>query len=154
MKNHHPSGRMRQNIEGRSKTAETPDHSPDLAFSISLPWRAGKFVAADRPHDASARLLEQGVKSTAAKCAATVATIAVAPPVTSLLVPRFSVGKVAIEGEGVDSVSGDVEGAVRTSKSGRRFSSGLKTHQTWGDINAAFRPWAKNFRQEDETDES
>jgi hypothetical protein len=37
--------------------------------------------------------------------------------------------------------------AFMTSKSGRRFFSGLKAFQKWGDIDAAFRRWAKNFRQ-------
>jgi hypothetical protein len=44
----------------------------------------------------------------------------------------------------VDSASGELEMAFTTSKSGRRFFSGLKK---WGDIDAAFRSWAKNFRQ-------
>ena len=94
------------------------------------------------------------VKNAAVKGAATAASVAVAPG-ASLLVPRFSVGKVAIEGEVIDSVSGEVEGAFMSSKSGRRFFSGLKAYQTWGDINAAFRSWAKSFRQElDEMHES
>jgi hypothetical protein len=46
----------------------------------------------------------------------------------------------------VDSASGEVEMAFMTSKSGRRFFSGLKTFQKWGDIDADFPPWAKNFR--------
>jgi hypothetical protein len=86
-------------------------------------------------------------KNAAVKGAATAASVAVAPG-ASLLVPRLSVGKVAIEGEMVDSVSGEVEAAFMTSKSGRRFFSGLKAYQSWGDINAAFRSWAKSFRQE------
>jgi hypothetical protein len=95
-----------------------------------------------------------GKKNAAVKGAATAASVAVAPG-ASLLVPRFSVGKVAIEGEMVDSVSGEVEAAFMTSKSGRRFFSGLKAYQSWGDINAAFRSWAKNFREElDEAHES
>jgi Protein of unknown function (DUF3313) len=88
-----------------------------------------------------------GAKTNAAiKGAATGASVMFAPG-ASLLVPRFSVGKVSIEGEMVDSVSGDEEVAFMTSKSGRRYFSGLKAYQTWGDINAAFRSWAKNFRQ-------
>ncbi len=68
-------------------------------------------------------------------------------PGVSELVPRLKVGKVSIEGEMVDSVSGEVEMAFMTSKSGRRFFSGLKAFQKWGDIDAAFRFWAKNFRE-------
>ena len=94
------------------------------------------------------------VKNAAVKGAATAASVAAAPG-ASLLVPRFSVGKVSIEGEVVDSESGEVVGSFMTSKSGRRFFSGLKAYQSWGDINAAFRSWAKEFRQEvDEQHES
>jgi hypothetical protein len=75
-----------------------------------------------------------------------VATHGVAPG-AGLLVPRLKVGRVSIEGEMVDSASGQVEMAFMTSKSGRRFFSGLKAFQKWGDIDAAFRFWAKNFRQ-------
>jgi len=88
-----------------------------------------------------------GAKENAAlKGAETVATHAVAPGV-SLLIPRVSIGKVSIEGEMVDSVSGDVLVAFESSKSGRRFFSGLKAYEKWGDIDAAFRNWAKNFRE-------
>jgi Protein of unknown function (DUF3313) len=74
------------------------------------------------------------------------ATLA-APPGTSLIVPRLSVGKVSIEGELVDSVSGQVKVEFMSSKRGGRFFSGLKAFQKWGDIDAAFRAWAKNFRE-------
>ncbi len=56
-------------------------------------------------------------------------------------------GRVSIEGEMVDSVSREVDMAFMTSKSGRRFFSGLKAFQRWGDIDAAFRAWAKNFHK-------
>ena len=75
-----------------------------------------------------------------------VATHAIAPGAGEV-VPRLKVGKVSIEGDMVDSASGEVEMAFMTSKSGRRFFSGLKAFQKWGDIDAAFRSWAKNFRQ-------
>ena len=74
------------------------------------------------------------------------ATHAVAPGV-SLLIPRVSVGKVSIEGELVDSVTGDVLVAFESSKSGRRFFSGLRAYEKWGDIDAAFRAWAKSLRE-------
>ncbi len=77
---------------------------------------------------------------------AVAAHVAVPVPGASELVPRLKVGRVSIEGEMVDS-SGQVEMAFMTSKSGRRFFSGLKAFQKWGDIDAAFRGWAKNFRQ-------
>jgi len=78
---------------------------------------------------------------------AVAAHVAVPVPGASELVPRLKVGRVSIEGEMVDSQSGQVEMAFMTSKSGRRFFSGLKAFQKWGDIDAAFRGWAKNFRQ-------
>jgi hypothetical protein len=87
-----------------------------------------------------------GEENAALKGAEVAATHAVAPGV-ALLVPRLSVGKVAIEGEMVDSVSGEVLVAFMTSKSGRRYFSGLKAYEKWGDIDAAFRAWAKNFRE-------
>lgn len=71
---------------------------------------------------------------------------AATPPGTGLLLPRLSVGRVSIEGEMVDSESGEVEMAFMTAKSGRRFFSGLKAFEKWGDIDAAFKGWAKNFR--------
>ncbi len=78
---------------------------------------------------------------------AVAAHVAVPVPGASELVPRLKVGRVSIEGEMVDSQSGQVEMAFMTSKSGRRFFSGLKAFQKWGDIDAAFRGWARNFRQ-------
>ena len=76
-----------------------------------------------------------------------VAAHAVVPvPGASMVVPRLKVGRVSIEGQMMDSTSGEVEMAFMTSKSGRRFFSGLKAFQKWGDIDAAFRSWAKNFR--------
>jgi hypothetical protein len=87
-----------------------------------------------------------GTKNAAVKGAATAASVAFAPG-ASLLVPRVSVGKVSIEGEILDSASGQVQVDFMTSKTGRRYFSGLKQFQTWGDINAAFQSWAKNFCQ-------
>jgi hypothetical protein len=86
-----------------------------------------------------------GGKNTAVKGAATAATMGVASG-ASLLVPRLSVGKVNIEGEILDSVSGDRLVAFVTGKSGRRWFSGLNTVKKWGDVEAAFRSWAKGFR--------
>lgn len=75
-----------------------------------------------------------------------VATHALAPGV-GMLIPRLKVGKAAVEGEMVDSQSGQVEMAFMTSKSGRRVFSGLKAFEKWGDIDAAFKAWAKSFRE-------
>jgi len=86
------------------------------------------------------------VNAVAAGTEAVAAHVLVPVPGASELLPRLNVGKVSIEGEMVDSASGDVEMAFMTSKSGRRFFSGLKAFQKWGDIDAAFRSWAKNFR--------
>jgi hypothetical protein len=86
-----------------------------------------------------------GKKNAALKGATTTASLTVAPG-ASLVVPRLSVGKVAIEGEILDSTSAQVQVSFMTSKAGRRYFSGLKQYQTWGDINAAFKSWAKGFR--------
>ena len=37
--------------------------------------------------------------------------------------------------------------AVVTSKQGRRFFSGLRGMKKWGDVEAAFKQWAKAFRE-------
>ena len=87
-----------------------------------------------------------GKKNAAVKGAATAATVGVAPG-ASLLVPRLSVGRVGIEGEMLDSTSGERMVAFVTSKGGRRWFSGLNSFKKWGDIEAAFRSWAKNFRE-------
>src|SRR5579872_105009 len=87
-----------------------------------------------------------GKKNAALKAGATAASVAVAPG-ASLLVPRLSVGRVEIEGEMLDSVSGERMAAFVTGKGGRRWFSGLNAYKKWGDINAAFRSWAKNFRK-------
>jgi hypothetical protein len=87
-----------------------------------------------------------GKKNAAVKGAATAATVGVAPG-ASLLVPRLSVGKIGIEGEMLDSTSGERMVAFVTSKGGRRWFSGLNSFKKWGDIEAAFRSWAKNFRE-------
>jgi len=87
-----------------------------------------------------------GKENAGIKGAEVAATHAVAPG-ASLLIPRLSVGKVAIEGEIVDSTSGDVVVAFMTSKSGRRYFSGLKAYEKWGDIDAAFKAWAKNLHE-------
>lgn len=87
-----------------------------------------------------------GKENATLKGAETAATHAVAPG-ASLLVPRISVGHVSIEGEMVDSGSGELMVAFMSSKSGKRYFSGLKAYEKWGDIDAAFRAWAKNFRE-------
>jgi len=77
-----------------------------------------------------------------------VAAHAIVPvPGASELIPRLKVGKVSIEGEMVDSESGETEMAFMTAKSGRRFFSGTRAFRKWADIDAAFRGWAKNFRK-------
>jgi hypothetical protein len=85
-------------------------------------------------------------KNMAATATTDIALYGATPPGTTMLVPRLTVGSVSIEGQMQDSQSGEVEMAFMTSKSGRRFFSGLKAYQKWGDIDAAFKGWAKNFR--------
>lgn len=88
-----------------------------------------------------------GGKKNAAVTGATTAASVATVPGASLAVPRLSVGKVSIEGEMVDSVSGERLVAFVTSKGGRRWFSGFNAFKKWGDIEAAFRSWAKDFRQ-------
>jgi hypothetical protein len=88
-----------------------------------------------------------GKKNMAVTGGVDVALYGTTPPGTTMLMPRLSVGSVSIEGEMVDSQSGELEMAFMTSKSGRRFFSGLKAYEKWGDIDAAFKGWAKNFRK-------
>jgi hypothetical protein len=69
------------------------------------------------------------------------------PGWTRLLIPWLIVGKVSIEGEMIDPLPGDVMVAFMSSKGGRRYFGGLKAYEKWGDIDAAFQSWAKNFRE-------
>jgi len=95
-----------------------------------------------------------GKKNAALKAGATAASLAVAPG-ASLAVPRLSVGRVEIEGEMLDSVSGERIAAFVTRKGGRRWFSGLNAYKKWGDIQSAFRSWAKDFRKRlDQANES
>jgi hypothetical protein len=87
-----------------------------------------------------------GKKNAALKAGTTAASVTVAPGV-GLLVPRLSVGKIGVEGEMIDSVSGERMVAFVTGKGGRRWFSGFNAYKKWGDIEAAFRTWAKNFRK-------
>jgi hypothetical protein len=87
-----------------------------------------------------------GKKNAALTAGATAASVAIVPGV-GLLVPRLSVGKVGIEGQMVDSVSGERMVAFVTNKSGRRWFSGLDAFKKWGDIQSACRSWAKGFRK-------
>jgi len=47
----------------------------------------------------------------------------------------------------LDSASGERQAAFVTGKGGRRWFSGLSGFEKWSDIEAAFRAWAKNFRE-------
>jgi hypothetical protein len=86
-----------------------------------------------------------GKKNAAVKGAAAAASVAIVPGI-GLAVPRLSVGKVSIEGEMLDSTSGERQVAFVTGRGGRRWFSGLSGFKKWADIEAAFRTWAKNFR--------
>jgi hypothetical protein len=88
-----------------------------------------------------------GGKNAAIKGAATAASIATGATGASLLVPRLSVGEVGIEGEMLDSASDERLIAFVTSKDGRRWFAGFNTYKKWGDIESAFRSWAKGFRE-------
>jgi hypothetical protein len=87
-----------------------------------------------------------GKKNAAVKGGAAAVSAATVPGI-GLAVPRLSVGKVSIEGEMLDSTSGDRQVVFVTGKGGRRWFSGLSGFKKWADIEAAFRSWAKNFRE-------
>jgi len=44
-------------------------------------------------------------------------------------------------------VSGATQVEFMATKTGRRYFTGLKQFKSWGDIEAAFKSWAKEFRQ-------
>jgi hypothetical protein len=95
-----------------------------------------------------------GKKNAALKAGATAVSVVTVPGI-SLLVPRLSIGRAGIEGDMIDSVSGERMVAFVTGKGGRKWFSGLNAYKKWGDIEAAFRSWAKNFRKRlDELHES
>jgi Protein of unknown function (DUF3313) len=87
-----------------------------------------------------------GKKNAAVKGGAAAVSAATVPGI-GLAVPRLSVGRVSIEGEMLDSTSGERQVAFVTGKGGRRWFSGLSGFKKWADIEAAFRSWAKNFRE-------
>ena len=87
-----------------------------------------------------------GRKTNAAVTGAAAAASAATVPGIGLAVPRLSVGRVSIEGEFLDSTSGERQVAFVTGKGGRRWFSGLRGFKKWADIEAAFRSWAKDFR--------
>jgi len=64
-----------------------------------------------------------------------------------LLVPRVDVGGASIEVEMVDGESGERLVAVAAARSGRRYLGKIKGTKEWGDVKAAFRAWAKLFRE-------
>jgi hypothetical protein len=88
-----------------------------------------------------------GKENAALKATTTAVSVATVPGV-GMVIPRISVGRASIEGEMVDSVSGEQLVAFMTSKAGgRRWFSGLSAYKKWADIEAAFRSWAENFRE-------
>ena len=128
----------------------------DFTTAVRDQLRDGHYTLVDQPGPGVIRLRlaitnvepNGGAANLAAAGGEAVAAHAVVPvPGVSELVPRIMVGKVSVEGEMVDSQTGDVEMAFMTAKSGRRMFSGLRAFRKWADIDAAFRDWAKNFRQ-------
>ena len=87
-----------------------------------------------------------GTRNAVVAGAATAASIMTVPGI-GLAVPRISVGRISIEGEMLDTISGERIVAFMTSRAGRRWFSGLNRVRTWGDIERAFRTWARNFRE-------
>lgn len=84
-------------------------------------------------------------KNVAAKAAGAAVGAAVSAPV-AMFVPRINIGKASVEVELVDAVTGERIMAAVDSKRGRRFFTFFRGKKKWGDVKAAFRDWAKIFR--------
>lgn len=64
-----------------------------------------------------------------------------------LLVPRVDMGGASIEAEILDSLTGERLVAVVAAKEARRMGGVVKGSKEWGDVKAAFKKWAENFRK-------
>ena len=73
---------------------------------------------------------------------------AVAASVPGMVVPRVDLGQAAVEVDMIDSQTQERVLAGVASKGGRRFFSFIRGMKKWGDVQAAFRSWAKEFRRE------
>lgn len=63
------------------------------------------------------------------------------------LLPSLDIGSAAIEAEMLDSTSGERLAAVMDAKRGRRFFAFKRSVERWGDARAAFRAWAREWRE-------
>jgi len=63
-----------------------------------------------------------------------------------VLVPSVDIGGASIEGEIIDSVTGERLVAFADSKKGRRMMN-LRSVKQWGDAKKAFKKWCKQFRE-------
>ena len=66
-----------------------------------------------------------------------------------LFVPRVSLGDASVEIELLDSLTEErIAALVDTKRGGRRFFSFISGLKKWNDVQAAFRSWAKEFRED------
>lgn len=76
------------------------------------------------------------------------ASAAVGAPI-GIFTPRVSLGDASIEAELLDSLTEErIAAMVDTRTGGRRFFSFVSGLKKWSDVHAAFRAWAKDFRED------
>lgn len=64
-----------------------------------------------------------------------------------LLIPRVDMGRASIEAEILDSITDERLVALVATKEPRRMGGVIKGSKEWGDVKAAFKTWAKQFRK-------
>jgi hypothetical protein len=70
-------------------------------------------------------------------------------PLVGMFTPRVSLGDASVEAELLDSLTEErIAAMVDTRTGGRRFFSFISGLKKWSDVHAAFRTWAKEFRED------
>ena len=70
-------------------------------------------------------------------------------PLVGMFTPRLSLGDASVEAELLDSLTDErIAAMVDTRTGGRRFFSFISGLKKWNDVQAAFRAWAKEFRED------
>lgn len=63
-----------------------------------------------------------------------------------MFVPTVDIGRAAIEVDMLDSLTNARVAAFADRKAGRAYFNGLRPYRRWGDVEAAFAAWAREFR--------
>jgi hypothetical protein len=63
------------------------------------------------------------------------------------LIPAVDIGRASIEAEMIDTETGGRVAAFADAKKGKRFMGTMAATQKWGHAKAAFKSWAKQFRE-------